>query len=117
MADPRTVFLRQVEAFNAHDLDAFVATYAPDATVNGLPGGAVTGHAALRDLYADRFRAGPRCEVPELHVLADRWVVAHERIAGPAGTAELVGVFEVERGRIVRADMSARHSISEEEER
>jgi hypothetical protein len=31
--DPSSVVARQVEAYNAHDLEAFLACYAPDAGV------------------------------------------------------------------------------------
>jgi hypothetical protein len=111
LTDPAAVFLRQVDAFNAHDLDAFLATYDAGAEIHGLdPGGPVVGADELRARYAERFAQRPlRCEVLGLHVLGGRWAVAHERVTGPAGTSELVGMFEVAGGRIVRADLSARH--------
>jgi len=113
LTDPATVFLRQVDAFNACDLDAFLATYAADAEIHGLAAaGPVVGLAAVRPIYAERFTQRPlRCDVLDLHVLGGRWAVAHERVTGPAGTSELVGVFEVVDGRIVRADLSARHPL------
>ncbi|MBB4660923.1 nuclear transport factor 2 family protein [Conexibacter arvalis] len=113
MPDPAQVFLAQVDAFNAADLEAFLATYADDAVVNGLGPDPVAGKEALRALYAERFTQRPlRCEVSALHEIGGRWAVAHEQVTGPAGTNELVAVFEVADGAIVRADMSARHPVA-----
>jgi hypothetical protein len=108
--DPAQVFLRQVAAFNARDIDAFLATYAETAVVHGLrPDGAVTGHIELEQLYRPRFTRPPlHCDVLDMHVFGGRWVAAHERVTSPEGTVELVGVFEVVAGVIVRADMSGR---------
>jgi hypothetical protein len=112
MPDPTAVFLAQVDAFNAADLEAFLATYADDAVVNGVGPEPLVGKAALRELYAARFQQRPlRCEVGALHAIGGRWAVAHERVTGPTGTNELVAVFEVADGVIVRADMSARHPV------
>ena len=110
MADPEQVFRAQVDAFNARDLDAFLATYAPAAELHGLlPDAVVRGHEAMRAIYAERFAQEPlHCEIPALAVYGDRWVAAHERVTSPAGTVELVGVFEVVDGRIARADMVRR---------
>lgn len=116
MADPEQVFRAQVEAFNARDLDAFLATYAPTAELHGLlPDRVVTGHDEMRGIYVERFAQEPlHCEIRALTVLGDRWVAAHERVTSPAGTVELVGVFEVGDGRIVRADMTARRPAADD---
>ncbi len=116
MADPEQVFRAQVDAFNARDLDAFLTTYAEDVELHGLlPDRVVRGHAEMRPLYAERFQQQPlHCEIPELVVYGDRWVAAHERVTSPAGTVELVGVFEVENGRIVRGDMVRRVAVSDD---
>jgi hypothetical protein len=116
MADPEQVFRAQVAAFNARDLDAFLATYAPDTELHGLlPDRVVRGHDEMREIYRERFAQSPlHCEIPALSVHADRWVAAHERVTSPAGTVELVGVFEVADGRIVRADMVRRIPVSDD---
>lgn len=110
MADAEQVFLAQVDAFNARDLDAFLATYAPDAALHGLlPDRVVNGHDEMREIYTARFAQDPlHCTIHATTVYGDRWVAAHERVLGPSGTVELVGVFEIADGRIVRADMSGR---------
>jgi hypothetical protein len=53
-SDPVQVVQAQVEAYNRHDLDAFVATYAPDAELRALPvdSAPTIGQAAMRQAYA-----------------------------------------------------------------
>jgi hypothetical protein len=112
MPDPVELFRRQVAAFNAGDLDGFLATYDEHAVVHGLGEDAVRGHAELRPLYRDRFAAGDaRCDVLEEALLGGRWVAVHERIVTADGTVELAGLFEVEGDSIVRADFSARRPV------
>jgi len=54
--DHETVFRPQVEAFNAHHIDSFLATYADDTLVAGVTiGGALEGAAAIRAYYVRRL--------------------------------------------------------------
>ena len=51
---------RQLDAYNAQDLDAYVACYAPDVVVASLNGAVTeTGREALRARYAKAFAAFP----------------------------------------------------------
>ncbi len=110
MAEPERVFREQVRAFNARDLEAFLATYAPQTELHGLlPDRVVRGHEQMRPLYEARFAQEPlHCEIHALTVFGGRWVAAHEQVLSPAGTVELVGVFEIVDGLIARADMTGR---------
>ena len=101
------VFRRQVLAFNSGDIDAFLETYSPEATVAGVGDEPLVGATALRRFYSRRFAADRtlRCSVLALAVFADRWVVAHELIAGRDGEVETVGVFDVQRGLIQRSSL------------
>lgn len=116
MAEPERVFREQVRAFNARDLDAFLATYAPDSELHGLlPDRVVRGHEEMRPLYEARFAQEPlHCEIHALTVFGGRWVAAHEQVLSPAGSVVLVGVFEVVDDLIVRADMTGRLPVQPE---
>jgi len=105
---PEAVVQRQLDAYNARDLDALLAIYADDAEVFEHPATRVaTGTEALRARFAVRFQE------PNLHarllnriVSGDR-VIDHERVTrtfpeGP-GEMELVMIYEVRAGRITRA--------------
>jgi len=96
----------QLDAFNAHDLDAFVATYADDAVVTGVGPEPLVGSAAIRAFYE------PRLQNPELSCVIDtsvlfgsRWVVAQERVINAGVATETIATFDVVDGVISRASM------------
>ncbi|AMG83290.1 MULTISPECIES: nuclear transport factor 2 family protein [Microbacterium] len=96
----------QLDAFNAHDLDAFVATYADDAVVTGVAAEPLVGSAAIRAFYE------PRLQNPELSCVIDtsvlfgsRWVVAQERVINAGVATETIATFDVVDGVISRASM------------
>lgn len=76
------VVQRQLEAYNAHDLEGFLATYSPDAELFDLPAtgkARVTGIPAMRDDYGQTFAAVPklRCDVAE-RIVEGSFVTDHE---------------------------------------
>ena len=106
--DPAAVVQRQLEAYNARDLDALLATYAPDAQLFEHPATLLaSGAAALRERYAARFQE------PNLHAtllnrtVMGHMVVDHEEVRrtfpeGP-GKIRLLMIYDVKNGRIARA--------------
>ncbi len=59
---PEQVVQRQLERYNAGDLEGFLATYADDVKVYDLPATAnpsIDGKAAMRRTYGDLFRKFP----------------------------------------------------------
>ncbi|MFJ9521439.1 nuclear transport factor 2 family protein [Kitasatospora sp. NPDC101801] len=80
--DPQSVVERQLDAYNAHDLDAFLATYAPEVVVHRRDGSVREGAEALGDTYRDQFAAG-RCRAEISGRLVEgEWVVDHETAYG-----------------------------------
>lgn len=108
---PEVVVQRQLDAYNAKDLDAWLSTYAEDAKQFELGGGLLAqGHEAIRARTAHRFKE------PNLHALLLKRVVMgnvvidHEDVVrtfpeGP-GKVELVCVYVVEQGKIQSATFS-----------
>jgi hypothetical protein len=104
MDQPEAVVQRQLEAYNAKDLDAFTAQYADDVREYRPPAREpfLEGKAAFRAYYG-----GQRFVLPALHAeVVHRMVVGnkvadHERIAG-IGPSVLEGlaVYEVIAGKI-----------------
>lgn len=96
---------RQLEAYNAHDLAAFVACYAEDVRLFRLPATqpALSGRPALEDFYRTRRFGQPdlHADVVNRMVLGDK-VIDHERITGlePGRLIEAVAVYEVSDGLI-----------------
>lgn len=98
------VFRRQVEAFNARDLDAYLATYAPDAIVHGVSDEPLRGTSALRAHYETRLSdPALHCEPLEVFSWADGWIVARERVTSSRGTHAVMAMFAAGDDVISRA--------------
>jgi hypothetical protein len=101
---PVDVVQRQLEAYNARDLERFVAQYDDAVQVFRPPVSepAISGKAQFAEYYAaNRFNLpGLRAEILARMVLGNR-VIDHERIHGVADTPFEVGVvYEVVDGLI-----------------
>jgi hypothetical protein len=107
---PAAVVQRQLDAYNARDIDALLATYAPDARQYEHPAKLLaSGHAEMRERMAVRFQE------PNLHarllqrVVMGNVVIDHERVTRTfpegSGSVDMVAIYEVTDGRIVSASV------------
>jgi len=109
--DPATVVQAQLDAYNAKDIDALMATYAPDARQFTLHGPLLAeGIDAIRPRYVTRFAE------PDLHArllsrtvlgnfVTDLEVVTRNFPEGK-GSVEMLCIYEVVDGRIARASFA-----------
>jgi hypothetical protein len=108
---PSAVVQAQLDAYNAKDLDALMATYAPDAAQFALHGDLLArGHDQIRPRYEQRFFE------PDLHArLLSRMVLGNfvtdleivtRNFPEGLGTVEMLCVYEVVDGRILRASFA-----------
>ncbi len=107
-SSPEQVVQRQLDAYNAKDVDALMATYADDAEQFEHPAKLLArGAAEIRPRFAARFQE------PNLHAqlvkrmvcgntVIDQEIVSRTFPEGP-GRIELVAIYEVNDGRIARA--------------
>ena len=102
--NPADPVQRQLDAFNAHDLERFVAAYADDVQVFVPPAvePVLSGKAAFAAHYASK-----RFNLPELHadlvarLVSGNTVVDHERVTGLGdGVVEAIAVYRVDGDRI-----------------
>jgi [ribosomal protein S5]-alanine N-acetyltransferase len=102
--DPVQPVQRQLDAYNAHDLERFVAVYADDVQVFRPPAAepVLSGKAAFTAHYAKH-----RFTLPELHaevvhrIVSGDTVVDHERVTGLGeDVVEAVAVYRVQAGLI-----------------
>lgn len=111
MNSPESVVQRQLEAYNAKDLGAWLATYARDAEQFELHGVRLAaGHAQIRERMVSRFLE------PDLHaqllsrVVMGSVVVDYERVTRNfpegKGTLEMICVYEVADGAITKASFA-----------
>lgn len=96
----------QLDAFNAHDLDAFVATYATDAVIVGVAPEPLVGTEQIRSFYEPRLQNPDlSCEIEQTVLFGDRWVVAQEQVVNAGVATETIATFDVIDGLISRASM------------
>jgi hypothetical protein len=100
---------RVLAALNEHDLDAFVACYAPDATIgDGYDRIAATGHGELRALYAGMFERFPELHVePGWRTSVGDFAVQEETVTGRSGHERHVAVYLLVDGLIARERLFA----------
>ena len=105
---PETTIQRQLEAYNAKELNALMATYADAAQQFEHPDKLLaSGAAQIRERFAARFKE------PNLHaqllkrIVAGNVVIDHEVVTRtfPEGTGkiELVAIYEVQHDKIAKA--------------
>jgi hypothetical protein len=105
--NPETVVQRQLAAYNAHDIEAYMATFSSDVELFELPGSAPTlsGELAVRVYYADRFSQNPhlRGEVTERMIFGNV-VIYREVLHGlqNSESVEIVAIYQVEDDLIRR---------------
>ena len=100
---------RQLEYYNAHDLEGFVAQYHEDIEVYAYPGQLLLkGMNAFRERYKRRFSDSPnvRAVIPHRYVLGNQVVdVEHVTDTGlEKDMRELIVVYTVEAGLISRVE-------------
>jgi uncharacterized protein (TIGR02246 family) len=104
---PEAIVQTQLDAYNARDMEAFLATYADDAELYTFPGTLQTkGKAEMRKRYATRFSDGLLHAVITQHLAMGSTVIDHERIQvtlpeGP-GVIEAIAIYEVRDGKIAK---------------
>lgn len=109
--DPCAVVQRQLDAYNAKDVEAWLNTYAPDAEQFNLHGERLAqGHEALRTRIVMRFQE------PDLHArLMSRTVIGNVVVDAEEitrnfpeglGTIEMLCIYEVVAGRIAKASFA-----------
>ncbi|MBV6498928.1 MAG: hypothetical protein CJBNEKGG_01158 [Prosthecobacter sp.] len=106
--DPEAVVQRQLDAYNARDVDALMAAYAEDLQQFEHPDILLcSGAAQLRERMTARL-SDPHLYARLIHRAAiGNVVIDHEEVNRmfPEGTGkiELVAIYEVREGRIVSA--------------
>ncbi len=105
---PENIVQKQLDAYNARDVDAIMGTYAEDAQQFEHPAKLLaSGSAQLRERFAIRFQE------PNLHatllkrIVMGNVVIDHERVTrtfpeGP-GNIQLIAIYEVQNGKIAKA--------------
>ena len=105
LPSPSDAAQRQLDAYNARNIDAFVAAYAPGCVVRAFPSGDVLleGREAMRAQYGRQFA---KCTALHAVLLArvehECFVIDHEEVTGlhPERVVHAVAMYEVREGLI-----------------
>jgi len=92
----------QLDAYNAHDIEAFLACYAPDVEIRHADGRVLMrGHDEVRARYTQLFAANPDvvAEVPT-RIRAGDWTVDEERVLLADGELHVAVGYKVADGLI-----------------
>lgn len=105
---PADIVQRQLDAYNARDIEAFMSTFSEDVQAGELGAAAptMTGKPQMRERYTELFANSPDLYSLVLHrTTFGNVVIDHERILGRNGAAEpyeVLAIYEVENGLIRR---------------
>ena len=100
---------RQLDAYNAHDLEGFLATYSPDIEIFDISNAAapqMAGIPAMREVYGEMFASMPnlRCDLGN-RIADGAFVIDHEicAMAAPGDPPErAIAIYQVEDNLIRR---------------
>ncbi|WP_424893212.1 nuclear transport factor 2 family protein [Streptomyces sp. XH2] len=110
---PEEIVDGQLAAYNARDLEGFLAYYAEDVPVHAFPSGDVLpdrSGPAFRERYATLFAASPGLHAELVsRVTHGRIVIDQERVTGFMGheTRAAMAVYEVGQDHIERVWFAA----------
>lgn len=99
---PEMLVQRQLNAYNARDIDAFLATYAEDIELYNFPGELIAkGKDQMRTNYQRMFENTPNlfCELKNRMVLGNK-VIDQEYVRFNESYLEAIAIYEVVNGKI-----------------
>lgn len=103
---PEMVVQRQVNAYNARNMDAFLDTYSDDVEIFNADGKrTMQGKEIMRVNYQNLFDRATNlhCKIENRMVINNK-VIDKEKVRAGEKTFRAVAVYEVENGKITRVD-------------
>lgn len=99
---PEAIVQRQVNAYNARNIDQFIATYSQDIEIYDAKGKLLMkGHNQMREEYEDFFTNVPNlyCQIENRIVINNR-VIDKEKVRAGKDIIHAVAIYEIEEGKI-----------------
>lgn len=98
---------REHAAYDAHDLEAFLAMYSPTARIRLADGSELKGRRFLREFYRPRFAAG-RCKTEVVQrLMLGEWVVEHVISYDDGESTPQLALYRVADGLITDVEFRA----------
>ena len=94
---------KQVEAFNARDLDALVACYTREAVIEDADGGVQMGRDEIRKSYGELFESRPNLRAEILsRIRVGSYVVDEEEVSGLTdGDFHAIAIYTLDHGGFI----------------
>lgn len=102
--DAESIIEKQLDAYNARDIDAFMETYSADVELYNFPNELTTkGKEAMRKGYEGFFESTPdlNCAIKNRIVIGNK-VIDEEFITANGSNFSAVAIYEVENGKIAK---------------
>lgn len=103
--DPEHVVQQQLNAYNLHDIDAFMETYSDDVELYAFPDKLMgKGKEAMRKDYQSMFQQVKdlHCEVTK-RIIQGNTVIDHETVSGfGPKSMKAIAIYVVEKGKITK---------------
>jgi imidazolonepropionase-like amidohydrolase len=99
---PSQIVQRQVNAYNARDIDAFLDTYSDDIKIYNFPEElSMDGKQAMQTAFSGMFKSIPNlyCEIKNRIVLGNK-VVDREYVRMGENYSSVIAIYEVTEGKI-----------------
>jgi hypothetical protein len=108
VSEPEAIIQAQLDAYNARDIDAFMAYWAQDAQVFAFPATLLAnGAAEIRARHIERFKEPDLTATLLSRISIENLVIDRETVtrtfADGRGQVEVIAIYEVEDGRIAKA--------------
>lgn len=102
--EPETIVKKQIEAYNARDINAFCSTFSDDISLFKLEElqPYLEGKDELHKVYKEIFESSPNlnCIIKNKMVFENK-IIYHEIVEGRiASTLEVIAIYEVKDGLI-----------------
>jgi hypothetical protein len=99
---PEKVVQEQLEAYNRHDVDAFLKTYSAEIKLYEFPDKEISsGQGAMRKTYGTLFESEPdrKAKIAKRIVQGD-YVIDHEEVSGGGREFKAVAIYRVKNDKI-----------------
>ncbi|NDV43903.1 nuclear transport factor 2 family protein [Flagellimonas sediminis] len=104
ISDAEAVVQKQLDAYNARDIDAFLDTYSENIKLYNFPNQLFSeGKTAMETQYGSFFENTPdlHCTIKNRMVIGNK-VIDEESVTVNGSTFSAVAIYEVEKGKIVK---------------
>ena len=101
---PEALVQRQLNAYNARNIDAFMDTYADSINLLDFDGKRISaGKVQMRQMYESWFKQVPNlyCEIISRIVIGNK-VIDHEKVRAGNQTFQAVAIYEIDNKKISR---------------